>query len=535
MRRWLGSGRPWVWLTAGAVSLSLLAMLALVSLLVWQSMRLFWPQPVYQLEIDGSSPVLGELVATLNMPQVESASTPGQPVLLFRTGSGAAQEYSRLPAARITDRERPIDALIVQRHLAGKEYGFLQGMLENGQVLTADDMPAALQQRLTLLDTQRRLASRLREQQRVQLGQRAEQLQQQALAWQREQQWTPRNQATILAGQAELQHQQEQLARQLAALDTDMARDQLVLRDIAGQQQHIALRDVELAWFPNAMSLRQKLQHTATQIGRFISQDTPDYATGTAVFPALVGTLLLVILMAVMVMPLGVMAAVYLHEYAGNTLLTRIIRIAVSNLAGVPSIVYGIFGLGFFVYILGGSLDKLFYADSLPAPTFGTPGLLWAALTLALLTLPVVIIATEEGLAQIPAALRQGSLALGATQAETLWRVVLPGAAPAMMTGLILAVARAAGETAPLMLVGVIKSAPTLPVDGLFPWLHADRQFMHLGFQIYDMAMQSPDGDAVRPLVFATALLLILLVVALNLAAMGLRHRLREKYRALTL
>jgi len=228
-----------------------------------------------------------------------------------------------------------------------------------------------------------------------------------------------------------------------------------------------------------------------------------------------------------------VIAAIWLHEYAGRNMLTRLVRIAVVNLAGVPSIVYGVFGLGFFVWLTGGSIDRVFFADSLPNPTFGTPGLLWASLTLALLTLPVVIVATEEGLSRIPPTLRQGSLALGATQAETLWHVTLPLAVPAMLTGLILAVARAAGETAPLMLVGVVKMVPELPIDSLFPYLHLDRKFMHLGFQIYDLAFQSPNAEAERPLVFATALLLVLLILGLNLVAMILRHRLRERYRAL--
>ena len=213
--------------------------------------------------------------------------------------------------------------------------------------------------------------------------------------------------------------------------------------------------------------------------------------------------------------------------------MTRTIRVAVNNLAGVPSIVYGVFGLGFFVYFVGGELDQLFYREALPTPTFGTPGLMWASLTLALLTLPVVIVATEEGLARIPKSVREGSLALGATRAETLWRVVLPMASPAMMTGLILAVARAAGEVAPLMLVGVVKLAPTLPLDANYPFLHLDRKFMHLGFHIYDVGFQSPNVEAARPLVYATALLLVIIIALLNLAAVGLRNRLREKYKAL--
>jgi len=211
----------------------------------------------------------------------------------------------------------------------------------------------------------------------------------------------------------------------------------------------------------------------------------------------------------------------------------RAIRISVNNLAGVPSIVYGVFGLGFFVYVLGGSIDELFFPEALPAPTFGSPGILWASLTLAILTLPVVIVATEEGLSRVPRTIREGSLALGATKAETLWRTVLPMASPAMMTGLILAVARAAGEVAPLMLVGVVKLAPSLPVDGNFPFVHLERKFMHLGFHIYDVGFQSPNVEAARPLVYATALLLVIIIIALNFFAIRLRNRLREKMRGL--
>ena len=175
----------------------------------------------------------------------------------------------------------------------------------------------------------------------------------------------------------------------------------------------------------------------------------------------------------------------------------------------------------------------MFFPEAMPAPTFGTPGILWASLTLAILTLPVVIVSTEEGLSRIPKSIREGSLALGATKVETLWRTVLPMASPAMMTGLILAVARAAGEVAPLMLVGVVKLAPSLPLDGNFPFLHLDRKFMHLGFHIYDVGFQSPNVEAARPLVYATALLLVTVIVGLNLAAIAIRNHLREKYRAL--
>ena len=240
----------------------------------------------------------------------------------------------------------------------------------------------------------------------------------------------------------------------------------------------------------------------------------------------------MVIVMSIMVTPFGVLAAIYLREYARQGTVLRLIRISVYNLAGVPSIVYGVFGLGFFVYFLGGNIDQLFYPESLPAPTFGTPGLFWASLTLALLTLPVVIVSTEEGLARIPSTIRQGSLALGATKAETLWKVVVPLATPAMMTGLILAIARAAGEVAPLMLVGVVKLAPSLPVDGNYPYLHLDQKIMHLGFHVYDVGFQSPSVEAARPLVYATSLVLVMLIVILNIAAIKIRNNLREKYRS---
>ena len=237
--------------------------------------------------------------------------------------------------------------------------------------------------------------------------------------------------------------------------------------------------------------------------------------------------------MSIMVTPFGVVAAVYLSEYAKQSFTTRLIRIAVNNLAGVPSIVYGVFGLGFFVYVLGGSIDQLFYPEALPSPTFGTGGLLWASITLALLTVPVVIVATEEGLSRVPKAIKEGSLALGATKAETLFKIILPMTSPAMMTGVILAIARAAGEVAPLMLVGVVKLAPTLPLNMNYPYLHLDQKIMHLGFHIFDVGFQSPNVEASRPLVYATAFLLILVIALLNLSAVAIRNKLREKYKAL--
>ncbi|MGB2080025.1 MAG: phosphate ABC transporter permease PstA, partial [Vibrio sp.] len=305
------------------------------------------------------------------------------------------------------------------------------------------------------------------------------------------------------------------------------------IQEMGGQVKQLPLAEVLDAWYPNQMSYRQKLTHWLHQVARFISEDPRGITGEGGIFPAIFGTVFLVLLMSVLVMPLGVLAAVYLHEYAKSNRLTQLIRIAVVNLAGVPSIVYGVFGLGFFVYTLGSGIDSIFYQDELPKPTWGTPGLLWSALTLAILTLPVVIVTTEEGLSRIPNSVRDASYALGATQFDTLWRVILPMATPAILTGLILAIARAAGEVAPLMLVGVVKLAPSLPVDGSFPFIHLERKFMHLGFHIYNLGFQTPNIESARPLVYATSTLLITVVVGLNITAICIRNSLREKYKLL--
>ncbi|MBU3020884.1 phosphate ABC transporter permease PstA [Aestuariibacter sp. A3R04] len=292
----------------------------------------------------------------------------------------------------------------------------------------------------------------------------------------------------------------------------------------------IALARIQDIVFPGQLSFVGKIAVTFTKIGQFLSQSPKQANTAGGVFPALFGTVLMVFLMTIIVTPFGVLAAVYLSEYAPNTLLTGVIRVSVANMAGVPSIVYGVFGLGFFVYTMGGNIDALFFSDSLPAPTLGTPGLFWASLTMAMLTLPVVIVATEEGLRQVPTGLRAGSYALGATKAETIIYTVLPIASPGIMTGVILAIARAAGEVAPLMIVGAVKFAPNLPFDGEFPYLHLDRQFMHLGVLIYDGAFHSQTDAKGASMMFATCLLLLLVVLVLNVLAVLLRARLRKRY-----
>lgn len=328
---------------------------------------------------------------------------------------------------------------------------------------------------------------------------------------------------------AGLQADYEELAAELFEMRREWETERLVMETIDGARRELPVAHVVRALRPNRMGTLGKVALYGGRVVEFLWDNPRESNTEGGIFPAIFGTVMMVFIMTFAVTPFGVLAALYLREYARQGPLVRIVRIAVNNLAGVPSIVFGVFGLGFFVYLIGGTIDQIFYPERLPTPTYGTGGILWAALTLALLTVPVVIVATEEGLAAVPRVVREGSLALGATKFETIWRVVLPASLPGILTGMILAMARAAGEVAPLMIVGMVKLAPSLPVDGYFPYIHLERKFMHLGFHIYDVGFQSPNVDATKPLVFATALLLILVVTLMNLVAILIRNHLSRK------
>ncbi|MDM7914097.1 MAG: phosphate ABC transporter permease PstA, partial [Candidatus Eisenbacteria bacterium] len=298
-----------------------------------------------------------------------------------------------------------------------------------------------------------------------------------------------------------------------------------------GEREEIPFSRIVRAWAPNDTGGRGAVALPASPLSEFVSAEPRESNTEGGIFPAIFGTVWMTLLMTIAVVPLGVLAALYLREYARQGAIVSMVRVAVNNLAGVPSIVFGLFGLGFFAYGLGGTIDRAFFSERLPNPTFGGGGVLWASLTLALLTVPVVIVATEEALAAVPRGIRDGSIACGASKFQTITRIVLPAAAPGILTGAILAMARGAGEVAPLMITGVVKLAPKLPVDGDFPFVHLERKFMHLGFHIYDVGFQSPNVEAAKPMVYMTTLLLIMIVVLLNLAAIVVRNRLRDKYR----
>ncbi|MCW8859932.1 MAG: phosphate ABC transporter permease PstA, partial [Deltaproteobacteria bacterium] len=303
-----------------------------------------------------------------------------------------------------------------------------------------------------------------------------------------------------------------------------------IFADASGTEKEIVLADIFQVYTPNSMTIADKVIFYLHKLIELFVGEPRESNTEGGLFPAIFGTVMLIFVMSLFSFPLGVIAAIYLREYAKEGVIVRIVRIGVNNLAGIPSIVYGIFGLGFFVYGIGHSIDMLLFPERSPTPTFGTGGLLWASLTLALLTVPVVIVSTEEALGAIPREMREGSYALGATKFQTLYRILLPMASPGIMTGLILAMARAAGEVAPLMITGVVKLAPTLPIDGNFPFFHLDRKFMHLGFHIYDIGFQSPNVEAAKPMVFVTTLLLVLIVLAMSSVAIRLRNKMKKRY-----
>ncbi|WP_416395987.1 phosphate ABC transporter permease PstA [Allohahella sp. A8] len=545
---WFRKGDPWIWINAGAVTISLVMVFGLLALIAVRGLSHFWPHSVFETSYSGNQGA----VITLIGQEVEQEDVPAEQIRatgldvpedqnfverwLVKTGNRdlGGSDFNWYLRRNLGELTYPQDIVVLERREWGNFYGYLEAVSENGEVVASGEnvwpafeerLDRALQLHEKIEDIEKgRIASINAELEALRLERRRLAL---------DGQDTPEALADVEAREAEANAGYDVLQSELSELYEAINRDAIVMRAMQDKTQTISLAKVVRGFKPNDMGLLEKGGFYISKIWEFLSEDPREANTEGGVFPAIFGTVLMVIVMSIMVTPLGVVAAVYLREYAHQGTVTRILRIAVNNLAGVPSIVYGVFGLGFFIYFIGGGIDDVFFEEALPSPTFGTPGLLWASITLAILTLPVVIVATEEGLSRIPRSIREGSLALGATKAETLWRVVIPMASPALMTGVILAIARAAGEVAPLMLVGVVKLAPSLPLDGNYPYLHLDQKFMHLGFHIYDVGFQSPNVEAARPLVYATALLLVAVIALLNLSAVAIRNRLREKYKAL--
>jgi phosphate transport system permease protein len=548
IKAWFKSGSPWIWMTAGAVSINLLLVVGLLLLIAVRGLGHFWPADIveyqYQDKQGKQTQIIGEQVAESLLAEAQAVAA-GHEVLngaeyllqfLVKTGNRdiLGSDFRWIQDQYILARSEPDDLITVERREWGNFYGRLVAVKQNGTVIAEGEQAwTVAQDQLSKALELFKQIDHLQNKEVGAINYSLERLRLKQRALELKNQWDDTKRREFAEQKVAYEKKYAAIQEQLAKLNKEIKCCSLVVKEAGGREITIPMNRVVKLTRPNAMSVFDKSIEYVSNFMSFITDNPREANTEGGIFPAIFGTILMVMLMAVVVTPFGVIAAVYMREYAKQGFVTRIIRIAVNNLAGVPSIVYGVFGLGFFVYIIGGSIDRLFFPEAAPAPVFGTPGLLWASLTLALMTLPVVIVATEEGLSRIPKSIREGSLALGATKAETLWRTVLPMASPAIMTGLILAVARAAGEVAPLMLVGVVKLAPTLPLDGNFPYLHLDRKFMHLGFHIYDVGFQSPNVEAARPLVYATSLLLVMVIVGLNMFAIAIRNNLREKFRAL--
>jgi len=526
MKLFWKTGEPYVLATGAALAIILVMSLTLVGVVMSNGLGYFWPRALVRFELKDGSFALGQIT------QEEKNPISGARRLQLKVANRdiLGQDFRWIDEKDIAARSLPADALLLERREHGNYFGFLKDVQAEGVTLSAATPDGRLQQAMQLV-AGKLDATRSIKRQMSGLNNNAERLRLKLLKLE----YSGKDKNAVQIGELSAVRENvlaefTRLNEQSSATQAEIARITAQFSDVSGGSKDIALMDIVALQRPNSMSFLAKCGAYLERVRELLLDDPRESNTEGGLFPAIFGTVMMVLLMSVFSLPFGVIAAIYLREYARDNLLTRMVRIAVNNLAGVPSIVYGVFGLGFFVYGIGGSIDSLFFPERLPTPTFGTGGILWSSLTLALLSVPVVIVATEESLASIPKGIREGSLALGATKFQTLMKILLPMATPGMMTGLILSMARAAGEVAPLMIVGVVKLAPTLPFDMNFPFFHMDRKFMHLGFHIYDVGFQSPNVEAAKPMVYVTTMLLLAIVVIASSTAIYLRNRMRGKY-----
>ena len=519
-------GEPWVWLTAAGLTFGVAMALGLFLLILFKGGASFWPRRIDLMEVSTGAAV--EKIAGYVTQETQRRDATGlhEEIQVFRGNkdlNGEAFKYIDRMSIKATS--RPESLLLIER----LEYGPAivtavalespAGRVEAGaadfQTKLADVLEDGQVARKKLLGIERKEIGAISRELEA-LG-RAEKSVEVATG-------------VAAARRAELQASFVKLQSEAVAIRAKLAETNFLGLTVDGRAVTYPAGNLLHVYPSNRAGFFERVGEMLRRMTRFLIEDPREANTEGGVFPAIFGTVVMTLVMSLFVTPFGVIAAIYLREYASQGLFVRLVRISVNNLAGVPSIVFGVFGLAFFVYFVGGGIDRTFFADKLPTPTFGTPGILWASLTLALLTLPVVIVATEEALAAVPRGVREAALACGASKWQSIQRVVLPASLPGILTGVILAMARGAGEVAPLMLVGVVKLAPALPIDGVAPFIHAERKFMHLGFHIYDLGFQSPDAEAAKPIVYATALLLLVVVISLNLTAILIRNRLKRRF-----
>jgi phosphate transport system permease protein len=540
LRQNLSRGEHLIWLTGSALGICLLMILGLLAVILSNGLGIFWPSRIEQLTLKDGSVLAGEPVERQGIPN------PGQPDhlknhrLQLKVGNRDLYgiDFRWVNESEIAKREQPAGLYLVERSEYGPLIGTPERIVESATETASG--PEAVSARLPEL-----VAKAGRDRATVKAIEKDEigavnyaleriRLERRKLDYRQKQdpgRGFPAEKERLDRREGEQKARYSELEEKLAKQMESMAGTSVTFRTVDGKEKELRALDIYRAYPANELAWAGRARVYASRLWTFLADEPREANTEGGIFPAIFGTVMMVFLMSLAVVPLGVLAALYLREYAKQGLLVRTVRIAVNNLAGVPSIVFGVFGLGFFVYFVGGGIDRIFFPEALPTPTYGTGGILWASLTLALLTVPVVIVASEEALAAVPRSMREASLAMGATKFQTILRVVLPAAAPGILTGLILAMARAAGEVAPLMLTGVVKLAPELPMDGFFPFFHLDRKFMHLGFHIYDVGFQSPNVEAAKPMVYTTTVFLLIIVVLMNIAAITVRNHLREKYK----
>ncbi|MEI7766772.1 MAG: ABC transporter permease subunit [Phycisphaerae bacterium] len=626
----LFSGEAMVWLMGGGAALAVCMIVALLATIIYFGTTTFWPLPLEQMTVQKweknaqtgaleRSPTvetwLGEPVDASEF--VPAGETATQRRVLYRTGNFdvSGTDFTWVTDRDVVTRTAPAWALVLERQEWGNAYGTIEKVIVDGVV--TEGGAAAWAKLQEVHGPMRALFDQIYHINKYELGDLSAQLKHLEQERTRAKNRHGAKSAEFRAVEADIAQRsvpiQAEIDRykvQVDELRRKMAVAQVVIRTADNQvipadrghlENPMYVWQIVRVYPANQLSWWGKWGVYFSRWGEYLSADPREANMEGGVFPAIIGTVLMTFLMILVTVPMGVIAALYLREYAKQGWLVSLVRISVNNLAGVPSIVFGVFGLGFFVYGVGAFIDKGspvplpsgtwvlavvgtvvtfilavfttvlmaksvmkpklqrhlktatvvlwtvtllalgvvlatnpyfrgFYWDLGNDPKLGKTALLWASLTLALLTLPVVIVSTEEALSAVPRSLRESSYGCGATKWQTIWRVVLPRAYPGILTGTILAIARGAGEVAPLMLVGAVKLAPELPLTSEAPFFGADRSFMHLGFHIFDLGFQSRNAQAATNMVYTTTLLLILIVVVLNLAAMWLRARLRKNY-----
>ncbi|MCY4261714.1 MAG: phosphate ABC transporter permease PstA [Candidatus Dadabacteria bacterium] len=527
-------GDAYIWISGLALMATLVMIGGLLFLIATKGLGAMWPDDIGHYTLKDGSVYLGQLRGRELVRGTSGVKSNSDFRVKLKIGNRDLYglDFKWIDESEIVSIDFPLDAVILERREWGNYHGYLKEIRKNGQIILGSSPDAFAMLKDLIRDANKTYEKILKIEKGeigdINYGIEKQRLKLRGLSIRGEADPEKESKYRLKIEQYEASYKVSEA--NLQRLYTELNRNKVVMVSTDGREKVLPLGKIVLAFRPNDMGVAEKVGFYVKRFWGFISDEPREANTEGGIFPAIFGTVLMVLIMSIVVMPFGVIAALYLREYAKQGLMVRIVRICVNNLAGVPSIVFGVFGVGFFLYGIGGIIDSVFFKEALPNPTFGTGGILWASLTLALLTVPVVIVATEEGLASVPRNIREGSLALGATKFETTWKVVIPSALPAILTGLILAIARATGEVAPLMITGVVKLAPDLPIDGHFPFLHLERKFMHLGFHIYDLGFQSPNSEAAKPMVFMTAFLLILIVVILNITAIVIRNRLRKKY-----